>query len=165
MKMSSRVVLNVSGEIFETRTNTLHRFTDTLLGDDTKLNRHYCHTSQQYFFDRNRLFFDAILFFYQSNGVLACPAGLFIFYCVLLRAFLGILYFMSSLENKRWDFFILRKRTKWVPGGKHGQPLETVQLLPFHLRWFLQLSVLLQLFANPGRCLRIISLVVVQGCD
>ena len=73
MVMFSRVVINVGGEIYETRTETLNRFSDTLLGDETKRKLHYCTSSNQYFFNRSRVFFDAILFFYQSNGRLACP--------------------------------------------------------------------------------------------
>ena len=37
---------------------------------------HYSMESGQYYFQRSRLFFDAILFFYQSGGLLVCPPGL-----------------------------------------------------------------------------------------
>ena len=76
----------LSGEIYETEARTLKRFPDTLLGNRTKRNHYFCPKSQQYFFDRSRVFFDAILFFYQSNGLLCCPGGvpldLFIEECV-----------------------------------------------------------------------------------
>lgn len=71
-----RMVLNISGEIFETFEATLRRFPETLLGDQKKRHLFYCHTSQQYHFNRSlvgRLCFDAILYFYQSNGILSCP--------------------------------------------------------------------------------------------
>ena len=63
------------GEVFETLIGTLGRFPDTLLGNREKRTPYYCTTSQQYFFNRSRMFFDAILFFYQSRGLLSCPPG------------------------------------------------------------------------------------------
>ena len=66
---SPRIRLNIGGEVFETRNRTLRRFPDTLLGDCEKRMLFYCSTTQQYFFDRSRIFFDAILFFYQSGGM------------------------------------------------------------------------------------------------
>ena len=72
---SPRIFLNVGGEVYETHEGTLRRFPTTLLGDRNKLKHHYCPRSQQYFFNRSRVFFDAILFFYQSGGVLSCPHG------------------------------------------------------------------------------------------
>ncbi|XP_066929419.1 potassium voltage-gated channel subfamily A member 1-like [Clytia hemisphaerica] len=69
----SRVTLNISGEIYETYTKTLSRFPGTLLGDNEKRNNFFCDTRQQYFFNRNRISFGAILYFYQSRGLLTCP--------------------------------------------------------------------------------------------
>lgn len=68
-----RVKLNVSGEIFETYEETLSRFPVTLLGEKNWRDLHFCPITGQYFFDRNRVCFEAILYFYQSNGVLNCP--------------------------------------------------------------------------------------------
>lgn len=70
---TDRVMLNVSGSIYETRLRTLDRFPRTLLGNRRKRLRYYCPRTEQYYFERSRLFFDAILFFYQSNGILQCP--------------------------------------------------------------------------------------------
>ena len=70
-----RVVINIGGEVFETTVGTLGRFPDTLLGNREKRTPYYCTTSRQYFFNRSRMFFDAILFFYQSRGLLSCPPG------------------------------------------------------------------------------------------
>ena len=71
-----RVLLNISGEIFETYEETLTRFPETLLGNKSNLRFYYCSETDQHFFDRNRLCFDAILYFYQSNGTLNCPPGI-----------------------------------------------------------------------------------------
>ena len=74
----TRVVLNISGEIFETRKETLNRFPQTLLGQKRKRDVHYCPDRNQYFFNRNRSCFDAILYFYQSKGILHCPDGILV---------------------------------------------------------------------------------------
>ena len=68
-----RVTLNISGEIYETYALTLLRFPYSLLGDPDKRNQYYCSNTQQYFFERNRRCFAAILYLYQSHGILTCP--------------------------------------------------------------------------------------------
>jgi hypothetical protein len=68
-----RVVINVSGLRVETRLKTLEQFPDTLLGDPTRRDRYYDPLRNEYFFDRNRPSFDAILYYYQSAGRLRRP--------------------------------------------------------------------------------------------
>ena len=68
-----RVVINVSGMIFETRQTTLSRFPDTLLGDEEKRSKFYVPEFHEYFFNRNRAAFEAILYYYQSSGRLKRP--------------------------------------------------------------------------------------------
>ena len=70
-----RVIVNVSGLKFETRQQTLDEFPESLLGDPLKRARYYDHNQCEYFFDRNRPAFDAILFYYQSGGKLLRPAN------------------------------------------------------------------------------------------
>ncbi|XP_046378811.1 potassium voltage-gated channel subfamily A member 1-like isoform X1 [Haliotis rufescens] len=70
-----RVVINVSGLRFETQLKTLNQFPDTLLGNPQKRNRYYDPLRNEYFFDRNRPSFDAILYFYQSGGRLRRPVN------------------------------------------------------------------------------------------
>ena len=70
-----RVVINVSGLRFETQIKTLNQFPDTLLGNPHKRNRYYDPLRNEYFFDRNRPSFDAILYFYQSGGRLRRPVN------------------------------------------------------------------------------------------
>lgn len=62
---SERIVINVSGLRFETRLRTLDQYPDTLLGNEEKRNRYYDPLKNEYFFDRNRPSFDAILYYYQ----------------------------------------------------------------------------------------------------
>lgn len=92
-KTKSRVVLNVGGETYETYLRTLRRFPNTLLGNQDKLNHHLCPSTKQYFFNRSRVFFDAILFYYQSNGILSCPEG------VPLELFINECHFYELPED------------------------------------------------------------------
>lgn len=73
--MTDRVVINVSGLKFETHIQTLEQNPDTLLGNEAKRAKYYDGVRNEYFFDRNRPAFDAILFYYQSGGKLLRPAN------------------------------------------------------------------------------------------
>ncbi|XP_015915638.1 potassium voltage-gated channel protein Shaker isoform X2 [Parasteatoda tepidariorum] len=70
-----RVVINVSGLRFETQLRTLNQFPDSLLGDPTRRIRYFDPLRNEYFFDRNRPSFDAILYYYQSGGRLRRPVN------------------------------------------------------------------------------------------
>ncbi|XP_068672776.1 potassium voltage-gated channel subfamily A member 2-like isoform X2 [Montipora foliosa] len=70
-----RIIINVSGLRFETYDKTLGQFPETLLGCAAKRDFYYDSENNEYFFDRNRSSFEAILFFYQSNGKLVRPSG------------------------------------------------------------------------------------------
>ncbi|XP_061689031.1 potassium voltage-gated channel subfamily A member 10 isoform X2 [Syngnathoides biaculeatus] len=70
-----KVVINVSGLMFETHLSTLNRFPETLLGDPVKRMRHFDPMKNEYFFDRNRPSFDGVLYFYQSGGRVRRPAN------------------------------------------------------------------------------------------
>ncbi|XP_038164784.1 shaker-related potassium channel tsha2-like [Cyprinodon tularosa] len=72
---SERVIINISGLRFETQLKTLSRFPATLLGDPRKRTRFFDPLRNEFFFDRNRPSFDAILYYYQSGGRLRRPAG------------------------------------------------------------------------------------------
>ncbi|KXJ25165.1 Potassium voltage-gated channel subfamily A member 1 [Exaiptasia diaphana] len=68
-----RIVINVSGQIFETREETLARFPNSLLGSHGKRHNYYIPEFNEYFFNRNRTAFEAILYYYQSHGKLRRP--------------------------------------------------------------------------------------------
>lgn len=68
-----RVTINVAGLRFETQMRTLHRLPETLLGNDEKRRKFWDPDRGEYFFDRHRPSFPAILFFYQSGGRLVRP--------------------------------------------------------------------------------------------
>ncbi|XP_028925501.1 potassium voltage-gated channel subfamily A member 3-like [Ornithorhynchus anatinus] len=70
-----RVVINISGLRFETQLQTLGHFPDTLLGDPARRVGHFDPLRNEYFFDRHRPSFDAILHYYQSGGRLRRPVN------------------------------------------------------------------------------------------
>ena len=72
---SERLVINISGLRFETQLRTLSLFPDTLLGDPGRRVRFFDPLRNEYFFDRNRPSFDAILYYYQSGGRLRRPVN------------------------------------------------------------------------------------------
>jgi potassium voltage-gated channel Shaker-related subfamily A protein 1 len=68
-----RVIINVSGQRYETQLRTLNRFPDTLLGDPTKRKQFWDSRRNEFFIDRHRPSFQAVLYFYQSGGRLRRP--------------------------------------------------------------------------------------------
>lgn len=60
---------------YETQLKTLNQFPESLLGNTLKRNRYYDPLRNEYFFDRNRPSFDAILYYYQSGGRLRRPVN------------------------------------------------------------------------------------------
>ncbi|XP_051890511.1 potassium voltage-gated channel subfamily A member 10-like [Pristis pectinata] len=72
---SQRVIINVAGLKFETHLKTLAQFPDTLLGNPARCLPYFDPLTNQYFFDRNRPSFDAILYYYQSGGRVRRPAN------------------------------------------------------------------------------------------
>ncbi|XP_056129277.1 potassium voltage-gated channel subfamily A member 3 [Lampris incognitus] len=70
-----RLVINISGLRFETQLKTLNQFPNTLLGDPRKRMRYFDPLRNEYFFDRNRPSFDAILYYYQSGGRIRRPVN------------------------------------------------------------------------------------------
>lgn len=71
--MDDPIIINVGGKRFETYEETLARFPDTLLGSTSRRAKFYNAKRQEYFFDRHRSAFDAILYYYQSGGTLIRP--------------------------------------------------------------------------------------------
>lgn len=70
---SPRVTINISGMRYETYEETLGNYPETLLGSPTKRSEYYNPMHGEYVFARDKPSFDAILFFYQSQGILAKP--------------------------------------------------------------------------------------------
>jgi len=70
-----RVVINVSGLRYETQIRTLNQFPDTLLGDPSRRIRYFDPVRNEYYFDRHRNCFEAIIYYYQSGGRLRRPVN------------------------------------------------------------------------------------------
>ncbi|XP_041855125.1 potassium voltage-gated channel subfamily A member 7 [Melanotaenia boesemani] len=74
--LTERLAINVSGMRYETQLRTLAQFPDSLLGDPRRRLRYFDPLRNELFLDRNRICFDAILYFYQSGGRLRRPANI-----------------------------------------------------------------------------------------
>ena len=68
-----RIRINVRGLQFETFQDTLEQYPDTMLGCPSERNKFYDPVEKTYYLDRDPAIFDSILFYYQSNGILAKP--------------------------------------------------------------------------------------------
>ena len=78
-KPNERITINVSGMRYETKIKTLCNFPNTLLGDRSLRIQHYDPIRDEYFFDRNRPSFDAILYYYQVGQCLIATSCIFSF--------------------------------------------------------------------------------------
>lgn len=72
----AKVVINISGQRYETYEKTLEEFPNTLLGDKERRKDFYDPVNNEFFFDRNRICFESILAYYQTSGVLIRPPGI-----------------------------------------------------------------------------------------
>ncbi|NXV49722.1 KCNA6 protein, partial [Uria aalge] len=110
---SERLVINISGLRFETQLRTLSIFPDTLLGDPSRRVRYFDPLRNEYFFDRNRPSFDAILYYYQSGGRLRRPVH------VPLDIFLEEIRFyqlgQEAIETFREDEGFIQEEEKPLP--------------------------------------------------
>ncbi|KAJ7329121.1 hypothetical protein JRQ81_015295 [Phrynocephalus forsythii] len=108
-----RLVINISGLRFETQLRTLAVFPDTLLGDPSRRVRYFDPLRNEYFFDRNRPSFDAILYYYQSGGRLRRPVH------VPLDIFLEEIRFyqlgQEAIETFREDEGFIQEEEKPLP--------------------------------------------------
>ena len=58
----TRVIINVSGQRYETQLRTLNRFPETLLGDPMKRKQFWDARRNEFFIDRHRPSFQAVLY-------------------------------------------------------------------------------------------------------
>ena len=70
--LSKKVIIKVKGSIYETFQSTLQRYPLTRLGSQTKRDE-LAKDSGMVILDCDAQVFDAILFYYQSFGILRCP--------------------------------------------------------------------------------------------
>ncbi|CAH8537849.1 unnamed protein product [Schistosoma margrebowiei] len=113
---NQRIILNISGLRYETQFSTLNKFPNTLLGNPKKLDQYYDSLRNEYFFDRNRPSFDAILYYYQSGGRLRRPVN------VPIDVFTEEINFYEldedAIEKYRDDEGFIREDVKILPNNK-----------------------------------------------
>lgn len=73
LEQNDLIQISVSGMTYVTLKTTLEKFPTTLLGNGKQRQKYYVRSRDEYFFDRHRQSFEAILYYYQSNGILICP--------------------------------------------------------------------------------------------
>ncbi|XP_044534226.1 potassium voltage-gated channel subfamily A member 6 [Gracilinanus agilis] len=145
---SERLVINISGLRFETQLRTLSLFPDTLLGDPGRRVRFFDPLRNEYFFDRNRPSFDAILYYYQSGGRLRRPVN------VPLDIFLEEIRFYQLGEEALEAF---REDEGCLPeGGEHQKPLPSQ---PFKRQVWLLFEY--PESSGPARGIAIVSVLVI----
>lgn len=71
-----RIVINISGQRYETYEKTLESFPESLLGDRERRKDFYDPVNNELFFDRNRICFESILTYYQTCGILIRPPSI-----------------------------------------------------------------------------------------
>ncbi|CAF3894258.1 unnamed protein product [Rotaria magnacalcarata] len=71
--IQNRIVINISGVRFETYKSTLEAYPHTLLGNAKRRQYYYDNVRDEYFFDHHRGCFEAILYYYQSEGRIRRP--------------------------------------------------------------------------------------------
>jgi hypothetical protein len=71
--LDDHIVINVCGDRYETHRTTLELYPNTLLGNEKYRKYYYDEIRKEYFFDRHRACFEAILYYYQSHGRLRRP--------------------------------------------------------------------------------------------
>ena len=72
----NKITFNICGAKFEVLERTIRRYPGTLLANKDKMQQFWDEEEQEYFLDRNRACFEAILTYYQHHGILACPLGI-----------------------------------------------------------------------------------------
>ncbi|MEQ2232604.1 Potassium voltage-gated channel subfamily A member 3 [Ilyodon furcidens] len=145
LALSKRLAINVSGMHYETQLRTLAQFPDSLLGDPRRRLRYYDPLRNELFLDRNRMCFDAILYFYQSGGRLRRPAN------IPLDMFLEELHFYELGEE-------IIDRFK----ADEGFPKEEERPLP-PTKWQQKIWMLFEYPESSGgaRIIAIISVMVI----
>ena len=142
-KRHHRAIINVSGLRFETQMKTLDRFPNTLLGNPNKRMRHFDHFRNEFFFDRSRATFEAILYYYQSGGRLRRPHNV------------PVEIFIEDLKFYEIESYAIQKFIE-----DEGYVKEPERPLPNHPT--LRLMWLLFEFPESSRAARIVAILSVS---
>lgn len=128
-----RVTINVSGLRFETRRSTLSRHPGTLLGSAHRRRQHYDPARSEYFFDRGRHSFDALLYYYQSGGHLHRPVS------VPLDVFVDDLRFYQfdekTIEKCCANEGVYRQKPPPLPKNPFQRKVRTAAVCAYDFSW------------------------------
>ena len=113
-QVKKRINLRVHGHLFQTFEETLEAFPKTLLGKYSERKKYYNAERDEFIFERCYFSFDAILFYYQSHGILSKPAS------VTREQFLEELEFFQIT-----DCFDMRHRTEMAFAEKERKTMES----------------------------------------
>lgn len=91
-----KFIINVSGLRFETYKHTVEQLPDSVLGSASKRDKYWDIDHNEFFFDRNRTCFEAILTYYQTKGILIRPAT------IPMNIFVNELKFFELGEEALW---------------------------------------------------------------
>ena len=153
-KFAEHITINIGGKRYETYEHTLNQFPNTLLGNPEKRKRYYDENKKEFFFDRHRCSFTAILYYYQSGGMIERPLH------VPMNIFMEELnFFQLSEEIKRRND---EEETVYNGEEEEGEQEHEYEELPTNKT----LRKIWILFENPNssfqsKCLAIFSLLVI----
>lgn len=113
-----RITLKIRGKIFQTFENTLNVFPNTLLGNKQSRQKYYDFRSKEYMFDRCCDSFDAILFYYQSKGILSKPANIDRDLFLIELEFFRITKYVDKRQERECKFIEQQQKDQELPSGK-----------------------------------------------
>ena len=142
-----RVIINVSGVRFETVKSTLEQYPDTLLGSEKRRKHYYDKLHNEYFFNRHRQAFEAIIYYYQSHGRLRRPNS------VAIDTFLEEITFF---ELGKEVLAQLRKEENLEAAKKTSLPRN-------RCRRYLWATLEYPEFSFIAKCVHILSLLVIAA--
>lgn len=118
LRQKQKIFMLVRGQLFETFESTLAVFPNTLLGNKQKRNEYYNQKTNMFVFDRCSISFDAILFYYQSQGILSKPGFVARETFIAEVKFFKIDVFIDDMHRDEVEFLQQRKQKRNKPAGK-----------------------------------------------
>ncbi len=143
--LQDRIIVNISGTRFETFKSTLEIYPNTLLGNAKRRKHYYDAVQNEYFFDRHRQCFEAILYYYQSNGRLRRPD------------FVPIDTFLEEIT-----FFDLDKEAlAQIRKDENLKEIQKIRLPQNRCRRYLWATLEYPEFSFMAKCVHVLSLIVI----
>ena len=152
-KISTLVTINIGGKKYETYEQTLNQFPNTLLGSAEKRKQYFDEKKNEYFFDRHRGAFTAILYYYQSGGLIERPTH------VPLSIFVEELNFFQltdEIQRQNEEAALAEEGEDGTDEGSEEEELPKNKFLR-------KIWVLFE-FPNsslPAKCLAVFSLIII----